>query len=178
MDDSKNKRIKIGITGPECCGKTSLTQRLHHELKLPMVHEYARGYFERRAISNRKETIYHIAREQIKLENEASERHKVIICDTDLINIKLWLQYYNQPIPDFIEYHLKTNPYSFSLLLFPNILWESDGIRANPLNRLSLYKQFEAELKKYDIPYTSIHEMEEARYSAAAEAIQTVIPKA
>tara|TARA_B100001093_G_C26813599_1_gene1008654 strand:+ start:1520 stop:2056 length:537 start_codon:yes stop_codon:yes gene_type:complete len=178
MEGSKNKSMKIGITGPECCGKTSLTQRLHRELKLPMVHEYAREYFESRAISNRKETIYHLAQEQIKLENEASALHKVIICDSDLINIKLWLQYYNQPVPDFIEYHLKTNPYSFSLLLYPNIPWESDGIRANPLNRLSLYKQFEAELKRYNIPYISIQEREEARYSAAARAIQTVISKA
>ncbi len=178
MERSKNKIIKIGITGPECCGKTSLAQRLHHELKLPMVHEYARGYFESRPISNRKETIYHIAQEQIKLENEASALHNVIICDSDLINIKIWLQYYNQDIPDFMEYHLRTNPYSFSLLLYPNIPWESDGMRANPLNRLSLYKQFEAELKLYNIPYISIHEMEEARYSAAAGAIQTLIPKA
>ena len=178
MDSSKNKVIKIGITGPECCGKTSLAQRLHHELKLPMVHEYARSYFESRPISNQKETIYHIAQEQIKLENEVSTLHKTLICDSDLINIKIWLRHYNQPIPDFIEHHLRTNPYSFSLLMYPNIPWVSDGMRANPLNRLSLYKQFEAELKLYNIPYLSIHEMEEARYSAAVGAIQTLIPKA
>lgn len=169
---------KIAITGPESSGKTSLAEKLSKHLGFELVPDYSRIYFEKIPINNNEDSILEIARNQIKLERELSAENKSILCDTDLINIKIWLSYYDYKLPDFIDQHIQQKPYNFSLLLYPNVLWVNDGLRSNEFNRLELFNRFESELRHYGIPYFVINELGEERNEQAIEAVEHFLSKA
>lgn len=173
----RHKSLKIAISGPESSGKSTLAKELGAYYKLPVVEEYARRYFKDRPLNHRKESILAIAREQIQLEKNAALSAGSLFFDADLITIKIWLKYYNHPVPSFIETHLTEGAYDYSLLLYPNTPWIDDGIRSNPHDRIALFKQFEEELKKYGIPYHVIKDLGKDRSQSAIRAIEQFATK-
>lgn len=168
---------KILICGPESVGKTTLTQALAKEFKLPYVEEYARKYFNKHPLSNDIAIIEDIAMQQISLETEAIKKHPIVFCDTGLINIKIWMQFYGFSTPSFINEFIEKESYDFALLLYPNIPWVSDGQRANPEDRIALFHSFREELENYNIPYSTIDSLEESRFKDSVAAVQNFLTK-
>lgn len=164
--------IKIAITGPESTGKTSLSEQLAKHFKAELVVEFARDYLIEKGQNYNYEDIIFMAEQQIQLENEAVLKDKqIIICDTDTINFKIWLEFYNFKVPQFILNHIESKPYQHSLLLYPNTKWENDGLRKNENDRLLLYNQFVNDLNHYNYAYTKISGLNEARLTQAIEVI-------
>ncbi len=174
----RNKGLKIGVTGPESCGKSSIVGELHRHFKMNKIDEYARTYFDTSPLNHELNTILHIAKSQIDLEMRQMDTGETFLCDSDLINIQIWLSYYDFDIPRFIEQHLKDKPYDFSILLYPNVAWVDDGLRSNPDDRIALFQQYESALKKYEIPYVIIKDLDEARTQSAIDSLQDFLSKA
>jgi nicotinamide riboside kinase len=104
--------LKIILTGPESCGKTTLARQLAEHFDVPLVEEYVREYFEKKQTSRRKigtgnqykeADLKEIAMGQIAAEKKAESalfkqlKHKkrankppFFICDTDVLTIKIW----------------------------------------------------------------------------------------
>jgi nicotinamide riboside kinase len=96
--------LKIILTGPESCGKTTLARQLAEHFDMPLVEEYVRAYFEKKDTPQYKETdLKEIAIGQIAAEKKAesalfkqlkhkkrANNHPFFICDTDVLTIKIW----------------------------------------------------------------------------------------
>ena len=79
--------LKIILTGPESSGKTTLCTKLSKHFKIPSIHEYAREYIHNIQRDYNKNDLLNIAKGQFLLEKR---KDNVLICDTDLITIKIW----------------------------------------------------------------------------------------
>ena len=96
--------LKIIITGPESCGKTTLARQLAAHFQTSLVEEYARHFFEKKQTPQYNEAdLLKIAERQLAAENQAetaflaqftskkaSNSPNLILCDTDLLTIKIW----------------------------------------------------------------------------------------
>ena len=147
------KAVKhIVITGPESSGKTTLTKALAKELNLGYTEEYAREYLNSNS-NYIQEDLLHIAKGQ--LQNEKANLNPIAIHDTDLISIKIWSEYkYNQCNPWIIEQiEEQKNKNRLYLLCKPDIPWEADPLRENPINRAELFEIFLSEIQNTKHPY-------------------------
>lgn len=170
-------KTNILICGPESVGKTTLTHQLSVQFNLPFIEEFARKYFDMHPLSNDQEVIKKIAREQIQLETKSIQENAVVLLDTGLINIKIWIEFLGYETPPFIKEYLLKKPYNFALLLYPNIPWVADGQRANPNDRIALFKRFRAELEKYGIPYQIIDAEGPQRLQESIQSLEKFLAK-
>jgi nicotinamide riboside kinase len=171
--------LKIILTGPESCGKTTLARQLAEHFDVPLVEEYVREYFEKKQTPQYKEAdLKKIAKGQIAAEKKAESallkqltRKKHInkppffICDTDVLTIKIWSEEkYGRcdewiikqvQIPDIPT--LQTSNFKLQtlyLLCSPEgIAWEADPLRENPNDRERLFEVYEKQLIFYEKNY-------------------------
>ena len=78
---------KIIVTGPESCGKTTLSQALSNHFRIPFSKEYAREYLQELGRDYSQEDLITIAKKQLEFEQD------IQLLDTDLITIKIWSNY-------------------------------------------------------------------------------------
>ena len=134
---------KIIITGPESSGKTTLSKQISKYFKVPLVEEYARKYIQQLNRKYNESDLLKIAHKQYELEKE---KNTPIICDTDLITIKIWSEYRYKRCDNWILEKIKKQKQENRtyLLCFPDIIWKKDPQRENPNDReelFAIYKQ-------------------------------------
>lgn len=160
---------KIAITGPESSAKSSLAQFLSGHLGFPFVAEYAREYLLLKPFGYKCsiDEISAIAKEQIRLEDELSEKYQMIFCDTDVLVSKIWQEHvygYCEPI---IEDLFNNRVYDLHLLCSPDINWEQDPLRSNPNDRDILFAKYQNALESASKPYKIICGQGIDRFSTA-----------
>ncbi len=162
--------LRIVFTGPESSGKTTLTQHLAAHYGAPWVPEYARVYLEKLGDVYTEQDLMKIAEGQLYRENRISAGSPpLLLCDTDLLTIKIWSDYkYGQTNP-WITEQIQTRPYDHYFLCRPDIPWEADPLRENPEDREALYLRYQKELEAYGKCYTEIG-------GSLPERMQQVIP--
>ena len=161
---------KVVITGPESSGKSTLCKHLSESLFTPHVREYAREYIDSLNREYNEEDLIQIAKGQLGLEEDIiSQTPSYLICDTDLLTIKIWSEYkYESCDPEIIEL-LKNNLPDLYLLASPDFPWEEDSQRENPYNRDELFLVYKAEIIKLDIPYVVLSGTAPERLERAME---------
>jgi NadR type nicotinamide-nucleotide adenylyltransferase len=144
MGKFDKKSLKIAFTGPECSGKTTLSKWLADKLKSPWVEEYARTYLlEKRFYGQNDLTI--IAKEQSNLENLGMKANpKFLVCDTDILSIKVWSQLKYGSIYNEVELLYQRQDYDFVFLCKPDFEWFPDPLREAPeqRERLRIFEYF------------------------------------
>ena len=124
---------KIAIVGPESSGKSSLAQEMASHYKVPLVDEYARVYLENLQRGYTQGDLLEIAKGQIDLEDEVLKSNPLmIICDTNLLVIKIWSIYKYGNCENIILNLIKERQYDLQLLLRPDVPWEPDRQSENP----------------------------------------------
>jgi nicotinamide riboside kinase len=90
-----------------------------------------------------------IAQNQYKLENQKS---KIIVCDTDLITIKIWSEYKFGKCDGWILDKINTQKEEqrIYLLCKPDLKWEYDPQRENELDRDKIFNIYKKELKNLE----------------------------
>ncbi len=175
MSNYINTPFKIVITGAESCGKTTLANDLALHFDIPYVPEYAREYLEEIEKKNRKydfEDLTRIAQGQISTENKlttALKNHKnqILICDTDLLTLKIWAEEKFGRCDAFILENIAQRHYDLYVLMSPEgIVWEYDPQRENPHDRPRLTAIYEENLKLYHKNYVVLRGGREARLEA------------
>ncbi|OFX72657.1 MAG: hypothetical protein A2X12_07425 [Bacteroidetes bacterium GWE2_29_8] len=168
--------MKIAITGPESTGKTNLAETLTKHYNSVYIPEYAREYLVEVANKYSYDDVSIIGKRQLEMEKEAENGDtKLIICDTDLLVIKVWMLYVFGKNETWIDDYLMTKPYKLHLLCSPDIPWEYDPLRENPESREILFKIYLSVLNDYQLPYRIITGDGIARINNAIDIIDEII---
>jgi len=173
--------VKIVLFGPESTGKTTLSRQLARYYNSVWVPEYAREYLQDKWNDERKacqpEDLLPIAIGQMKLENKLAEKtNTVLICDTDLLETKVYSEaYYIGSCDPILEKYALENTYDLYFLTYIDTPWEADDLRDKPNERLTMFKAFEQELIKQNRPYVLLKGSKKERLNKAVKHIDKLL---
>ncbi len=173
--------VKVVLFGPESTGKTTLSRQLARHYNTVWAPEFARDYLQEKWNNERKiceqEDIIPIAEGQIQLENDlAKKADKLLICDTDLLETKVYSEeYYGGFVDPLLDEAAVANSYDIYFLTYIDTPWEEDDLRDRPEQRLEMFNAFENTLKKYNRPYVLLKGDKETRFKKATEIIDKLI---
>ncbi len=148
--------IKVVLFGPESTGKTTLALLLAQYYNEPWVPEYAREYLQEKWDREQKTCVTSdllpIAKGQMRLENElALKAERLLICDTDLLETKVYSQeYYGGLVDPMLEKYANENSYDLYMLTNIDIPWEADDLRDRPNQRKEMFNAFKQALIDHD----------------------------
>jgi nicotinamide riboside kinase len=172
--------LKVVLFGPESTGKTSLCEDLARHYGAYCAREYMRLYLEAKLERGEgpieKSDLLPIAFGQMAGENRAARSGKLVFCDTDLLQLKVYSQYYyNGYCPKDIRDAALANTYQLYLLCDIDIPWEADPLRDRPFDRLTLFRIFKTELEKNNRPYQLISGGRQHRLQQAVAVIDNLL---
>lgn len=173
--------IKVVLFGPESTGKTTLSRQLAHYYNSVWVREYAREYLQDKWNNERKtcepKDLLPIARGQMRLENEcATKTNTVLICDTDLLETKVYSEaYYSGTCDPVLEKYALENTYDMYFLTYIDTPWESDDLRDKPNEREAMFNVFENALIKHNRPYVLLKGSKKTRLEEAVKHINKLL---
>ncbi|TPV34657.1 ATP-binding protein [Paucihalobacter ruber] len=173
--------IKIVLFGPESTGKTTLSQHLARYYNSVWVPEYAREYLQNKWNNERKTCEAHdllpIAIGQMNLENKLAQKtDTVLICDTDLLETKVYSETYYGGICDpILEKYALQNQYDLYFLTYIDTPWEADDLRDKPSEREKMFKAFESALKIHERPYVLLKGDKKERLNTAVSYIDKLL---
>ncbi|MCD8453349.1 ATP-binding protein [Tenacibaculum finnmarkense genomovar ulcerans] len=181
LKQQKSNLVKVVLFGPESTGKTTLSGQLARHYNTVWTPEFAREYLQDKWNNERKiceqKDIIPIAEGQINLENELSKKaDKVLICDTDLLETKVYSEeYYGGFVDANLDEAAIKNTYDIYFLTYIDTPWEADDLRDKPGERLEMFIAFENTLIKYKRPYVLLKGDKETRLKKAVEIIDKLL---
>ena len=162
------KDLKIAFTGPESSGKTTMSKWLSMHLSFNFANEYARDYLSKKTGYN-QEDLNKIAAEQYR-RNDASGN---LVIDTEMLVMKVWCEEkYNSCSKEILDL-LELQKIDFYFLCKPDIPWEEDPLRENPLDRDRLFMKYEENLKERGYEYAVLKGSLLKRQEMIIETVQT-----
>ncbi|MCK8479231.1 AAA family ATPase [Psychroserpens algicola] len=180
ITDTNPNCIKVVLYGPESTGKSTLAQELAAYYNTVYVEEFSRSYAEAKAKNNlslTKDDVLPIAVGQMHLENKQLHlANTLLICDTDLLETQVYSQfYYDGYCPNEVKKYAQENTYDLYFLTYIDTVWEADGIRDQPNNRLELFNQFEQALVATKKPYVLVKGDFKERLNTCKDHIEKLI---
>ena len=173
--------IKVVLFGPESTGKTTLSSQLARHYNSVWVPEYAREYLQNKWNNKRKtcepKDLMPIAIGQMKIENELAQKtDTILICDTDLLETKVYSEaYYSGTCDPILETNALKNSYDLYFLTYIDTPWEADDLRDKPNERERMFKAFEETLIKYNKPYVLLKGNKQERLKLAIKHIDNLL---
>ncbi|WP_405575122.1 AAA family ATPase [Winogradskyella sp. Asnod2-B02-A] len=173
--------IKVVLFGPESTGKTTLCRQLARHYHSVWVPEYSREYLQDKWNNEHKtcelKDLLPIAIGQMKLENELAQKtHSVLICDTDLLETKVYSEvYYKGTCDPILETHALKNSYDLYFLTYIDTPWEADDLRDKPNEREQMFKAFENALEINKRPYILLRGNKKERLELAIKHIDKLL---
>ena len=173
--------VRIVLFGPESTGKTTLAIQLARHYNTVWVEEYARPYLQNIWNQERRtcepKDILPIAFGQIASENKLAKRaDKVLICDTDLLETKVYSQeFYGGYVDPLLEKGTRVSNYDLYFLTYIDTPWEADDLRDRPDQREEMFLAFKKALQENNKPYILLKGDKKNRFRIAIEAIDKII---
>ncbi len=172
--------IRIAITGPECSGKTALTNWLSEKIfDVRAMPEHSRHYLESKKLGvlYSNADIINIGRElSIKMSKAFRSDHDVLICDTDFYVLDIWWrEKVGESNLEFEEYK-QTFDFDLFILCKPDLKWEPDPLRENPHDRDRLFEIYKNALEEDDRSFLIVSGLGEARMQPVLDKILRRFP--
>ena len=172
----KSSVKKVCVIGPECTGKTDLSKFLSEHYNTPWVDEYARAYLNKLGRPYQQHDLTKIAHGQMRMEDEwLNDANKILICDTNLIVIKIWSEYKFGTCDKEILKGMAERKYDLYLLTNIDIPWQDDPQREHPQKREFFWNLYKKEVATTGVATVEISGSREVRRSTAIEAINKLI---
>ncbi|MEO8588205.1 MAG: ATP-binding protein [Flavobacteriales bacterium] len=165
---------KVVITGPESSGKTTLALALAQRSGGACVPEVAREYLDQLGRTYEERDLLSIAHMQVEREEATArsvERNGLLVCDTDLITIRIWSEEKYGRCDPWIIQQTEERPYDLWLLCSPEMPWEPDPLRENPHDRDRLFDVYERTLRTLTKPYAVMRGDRDHRVRSAMQAL-------
>ncbi|WP_439150968.1 AAA family ATPase [Winogradskyella sp.] len=173
--------IKVVLFGPESTGKTTLSRQLARYYNSVWVPEYAREYLQNKWNNERKicepKDLLPIAIGQMKLENELAQKtDNVLICDTDLLETKVYSEaYYSGSCNPILDKYATENTYDLYFLTYIDTPWEADDLRDKPKEREAMFLAFKNTLIKHSKPFVLLKGDKKERLALAVKHIDKLL---
>lgn len=183
LRQSEINLVKVVLFGPESTGKTTLSRQLARHYNTVWAPEYAREYLQDKWNNERKtceeSDLIPIAIGQMDLENSlAKKADKLLICDTDLLETKVYSEeYYGGFVDPLLNEFATKNTYDIYFLTYIDTPWEEDDLRDRPEQREEMFNAFKNALEKYNRPYILLKGDKETRLKKATQIIDDLIAK-
>ena len=118
-----------------------------------------------------------IAIGQMETENRLVKKaDKVLICDTDLLETKVYSEsYYGGFVDPNLDKYAIINQYDLYLLTYIDTPWVEDDLRDKPDERQEMFDTFEQALIKYNRPYITLKGSKLTRLQTAVNAIDKLL---
>lgn len=167
---------KVAIVGPECTGKSDLSEFLANHFDTEWVPEYARGYIDNLRRPYTQDDLLSIAHGQLRLEDEfARDANRILICDTNLYVIKVWSMFkYGNCHAEILD-QITSRSYDLYLLTYVDLPWVEDPLREHPTKREELYQIYLNEMKNQPVPFVEIKGEREQRRALALHAVEQLV---
>lgn len=166
--------LAICLTGGESTGKTSLALALAEARQAPLVPEAARAWLAGHPRCSRNDLLA-IAQEQLRLERAAlARRSAMIVCDTDLLVIRIWWEVKFGAGHPWLEKQLASRTRRCYLLTAPDIPWQPDPLRetgGDPEQRAALHRRYRQALEADEHPFIELTGDAETRLNLARKQV-------
>lgn len=172
------KTLKIGITGPESTGKSTLAKQLAHYYRTIWVPEYAREYLAGLNRAYTQADVEQIATGQLTRMNQALVKipdSTLVFFDTELLVLKIWLQHAYGTCPEWLLQAIPAQNLDLYLLMNVDLPWEPDPQREHPNLRQFFYDWYKRELQAYGFHFVEISGSYTTRYQAARQQIENLL---
>lgn len=167
---------KIAVVGPESTGKSTLSGQLAAHYRTVWVPEYARVYIDRLNRPYAYDDVLAIAEGQLRSEDTlAASANRLLICDTNLIVIQIWLEHKYGRCPEWISDTIRTRPYAIHFLTDIDMPWTDDPLREHPHLREYLFQRYTETLDSYGIAYHVLSGNQEQRKIKAIGIIDSLL---
>ena len=181
LKQAPNKLIKVVLFGPECTGKSTLSKQLATHYNTVLVPEFLREFAQKKWNNEQKvceeKDITAIAKGQMQLENEAAKTaNKLLICDTDLLETKVYAESYFEGFTNTeLDSAISNNNYDLYFLTYIDVPWQADDLRDRAALREEMFTQFENALRKNNKNYLLLKGNKTARLKTAITTIDKLI---
>jgi len=162
--------MKIIFSGPECSGKSTLSNWTANKLNGHLCLEYAREHLSVKNKSYSLKDIEIIGRKQKKKWQENTHK-STLVMDTDFLVLKIWSKWKFNTCCEFIEQEWLNQQFDFYFLCKPDIPWEFDKLRESKDERNKLFKLYVSELNKKNINYIVLEGTVEKRQEKILDVI-------
>jgi len=144
---------RVTFLGGESSGKSVLAARLARDLECPCVAEFGRELWEARRGKLVFEDLAHIAREQMRREDEAvREARHFVFCDTSPLTTLFYsLDLFGRADSDLIA--AADRAYHSTVLCAPDFPFIQDGTRRDHAFRMRQHAWYEAQLAARGVSY-------------------------
>ena len=167
---------KIVIIGPESTGKSTLSSQLANHYGTKWVPEYAREYLLKYGTDYTFEDLYHIGKNQLRIEDEYAEKLKsgLLFIDTDMYVMKVWCEVVFGKVHQFIEEAISTRKYDLYLLCDTDLPWVKDELReyTNLETRRKLFLIYKDLMENQPVPWVLITGNQQERLKTAIDAVE------
>ena len=154
------------MTGAESSGKTTLAQDLAQHFAAPWVPEFARSYLaQSRFIDHPHDysaaDVEAIAAGQRRAEATARAHCAgLLVVDTDLLVILIWMRERFGHVPDWIEDSVRSTAGASIarryVLTIPEMPWASDPLREHPDARVRLHLLYREALQQHNLRFIEV----------------------
>ena len=169
-----DKQLKIAFTGPESSGKTTMAELIAKAYSTSFIPEYAREFLKDKTTYTLAD-LDEIAKQQVELCK--ASKNTLVISDTEMAVMIIWSQEKFKEVSPIIQYLWEAQDFDHLFLCAPDIPWEADKLRENPLDRERLFMLYEVVLENSKKPFTILKGTIEQRIIACKKQMELLLKK-
>ena len=169
-----DKQLKIAFTGPESSGKTTMAELIAEAYSTTFIPEYAREFLKDK-ITYTLADLDEIAKQQVELCK--ASKNTLVISDTEMAVMLIWSHEKFKEVSPTIQSYWEAQDFDHLFLCAPDIPWEADKLRENPLDRERLFQLYEVVLENSKKPFTILKGTIEQRIIACKKQMELLLKK-
>ncbi|HSN79710.1 MAG TPA: ATP-binding protein [Rhodoferax sp.] len=172
--------MRMCLIGAECTGKSVLAQALAAHFGGLWVPEYLRVFCDRQGRTPTMDEQAGIMRAQFEREERVAAQARqansaYVFCDSAPLLTAIYSDHYFSDRSLFDCAHALHARYTLTLLLSPDLPWQSDGLqRDGALVRAAVHTRIQHELQAMHVPHIDVEGVDDARLQAAILAVETL----